>query len=112
MTKLVNLDELAAAKRQIKFKGNTHEVLDLPLVDFIEFQKDFQGLLESQIGGDIGAMLDTAKKIIGKCVPTFSQAAELNMRQLMATVQLIADFYPSADEAGNEQSHDQSEPEA
>ena len=101
MTKLVNLDELAAAKRQIKYKGATHEVLDLALKDFVEFQKEFQSLIKQQEEGDIASMLDTAKAIIARCVPSFADADKLNMRQLMATVQLIADFFPSADEVGN-----------
>lgn len=108
MTKLVNLDELAAAKRQIKYKGVSHEVLDLSLKDFVEFQKSFQALLDAQVEGDVGLMLDTAKGIIALCIPTFEFVAELNMRQLMATVQLVADFYPSPDEAGNAQSQDPS----
>jgi len=102
MTKMVNLDELAAAKRVIKFKGDAFDVLDLPLADFIEFQKDFDALIQSQADGEVGRMLELARKIIERCVPGFPHAAALNMRQMMATVQLIADFYPDAGEqAGN-----------
>lgn len=102
MTKLVNLDELAAARRQIVFKGETHEVLDLNLSDFIEFQKDFQRMIDAQEKGDVGVMLEISACIIKRCVPTFNETKNLNMRQLMAAVQLIADFYPTPEEAGNE----------
>jgi hypothetical protein len=105
MTKLVNLDELATPKRVLKYKGVAHDVSDLSVEKFVEFQNDFNELIDSQAEGDTSKMLSLAKRIIGNCVPTFEGTGELNLRQLMAAVQLIADVYPSADEAaGNEPS--------
>lgn len=101
MAKLVNLDELATPERNIKFRGETHKVLDLPLEDFIAFQKDFETLLQEQSKGNVEPMLAAAYSIIQRSVPTFTECKALNLRQLMATVQLIADFYPQVDE-GNE----------
>lgn len=102
MTKLVNLDELAAPKRSIKFKGVTHEVIDLPVAEFIEFQQDFTRLIEKQQAGDAAEMLAAAHSILARSVPSFTDYNELNLRQLMAAVQLIADFYPATEETGNE----------
>lgn len=97
MTKLVNLDELAAPERKIKYHGIDYEVVDLNVQDFIEFQREFKELLAAQESGDNAVMLQTATTIVSRCIPTFSQANELNMRQLMATVQLVADFYPDVE---------------
>lgn len=100
MTKLVNLDELQAPKRQIKFRGVIHEVLDLELEDFIAFQQDFNRLMQVQMKGEVAEMIAVAEIIIKRCVPSFEEVKSLNMRQLMAVVQLISDFYPS--EGGDE----------
>jgi hypothetical protein len=105
MTKLVNLDELAAPARSLQFKGQTHEVIDLSVENFIAFQNDFDALLKSQEVGDNKVLLETATAIIDRCVPTFvGKVPELNLRQVMAAVQLIADFYPATEDApsGNE----------
>jgi hypothetical protein len=111
---MVNLDELAGAKREVTYKGTKHEVLDLALADFITFQKDFDHLLKVQSEGNFEEMVDVAAKITALCVPTFQDLRKLNMRQMMALVQLIADFYPqdSGSEkteapVGNDESPDQ-----
>lgn len=100
MTKFVNLDELAAAPRTIRYKGEEHPVEDLPLEKFIKFQDDFEKMLEAQDKNDAASVLNLAESIIGMCVPTFVQhVRSLNLRQLLACVQLIADVYPSPEEA-------------
>lgn len=101
MTKIVNLDDLAAAPRVLKFKGNEHKVEDLPLEKFIQFQADFDALLAAQEGNDAATVLKTATAIIGMCVPTFNQVQELNIRQLMACVQLIAEIYPAPEDSAS-----------
>ncbi len=102
MTKLVNLDELAGAKRTVTYKGVSHEVLDLALEDFIVFQQDFDALLQKQSEGDFKAVVDLAEKITNLCVPTFQDLRKLNMRQTMALINLIADFFPRDPSEGNE----------
>lgn len=103
MTKLVNLDELSAPERKLQYKGVVHEVLDLSLEAFVDFQNDFQKMMEAQEKGDMAAVIASAKVIINRCVPTFGETDKLNLAQLTATVQLITDFYPQTEEtAGNE----------
>lgn len=101
MTKIVNLDELAAPKRTLTYKGESHEVLDLDVSRFIEFQADFNALLESQAKDDMAGGFAAAQRILSRSVPTFKDAEKLNLRQLMAAVQLVSEFYPqTADSEG------------
>lgn len=102
MTKIVNLDELAAAPRILTFRQTDYEVIDLDVNSFIQFQADLNKLIELQATPDAAATAAAAKKILAMCVPTFPHVDELNMRQLMAAVTLVADFFPEdGEEAGN-----------
>ena len=102
----MNLDELAAVKRTLAYKGVEHEVLDLDVDSFIAFQGEFEELLKREEAQDVKGTFEMAKAILARCVPTFSaeDVAKLNMRQLMAAIQLVADFYPevSEDASGND----------
>lgn len=104
MTKLINLDDLAATTREVIYKGVKHNVLDLSLENFVLFQGEFDALIAAQTTGAIPEMIAMAHLIVTRCVPSFGDVKELNLRQLMALVQLVADFYPSAEQAGNEPS--------
>lgn len=97
MTKIVNLDELAAAPRFLTYKGENYEVLDLDVESFIGFQKEFDQLLKAQEAGDVASSMNIAKSILKRCSPTFPDPSKLNLRQLMAAVQLVSDFYPDPD---------------
>lgn len=103
MTKLVNLDELASVERTLQFKGVKHSVIDLPVTEFIAFQAELQTMLKAQGENDVKSMMSAAKGVISRCVPSFEDFDKLNLRQLMATVELVTSFYPETEEnSGNE----------
>lgn len=100
MTKLLNLDELTAPTRVVRFRGVEHEIKELTFSAYVAMQKDLIAVQSAMSKDSAEELLAHSIKIIGRSVPSMeSLVCELNDRQLIALVQMISDVYP--DQEGN-----------
>lgn len=90
---ILNIDALAAPKRQLTLKGVSHEVLDLSVQDFIDNMTAANKLEASKLGGAEEAMesMRLSMIMIKRSVPTLGDAeiARLNPNQVGVLLQFI-----------------------
>lgn len=99
MTKLVNLDDLVAIPRSVKFKSKKYEIQDLALRDYVAAQQALKTSDEARLKNDLDGVIAAAKEIIKLAAPTFplELVDKMNFRQIMVFLNLIFDQYPEVD---------------
>ncbi|QNK01664.1 hypothetical protein [Dyella telluris] len=97
MTRLINLDELAAPRRVVTLKGTEYEIQEFDLESFVDIQAKADELFEAQEVGDNAKVARLAKVIISNALPDMpgELVGKLTMRQMYAVVNLIFDAFPS-----------------
>lgn len=108
MTKLMNLDEITAQEsREIKFKDKTYALADLDVRRFIEINQANKVFSKALDKNDPEEIFLAAEKIVSVAIPTLDDETlrQFNIKQLMATVQLIMlGNGPAEDEASSKAS--------
>lgn len=98
MTKLVNLDDLGAIERTVKWKGKPYKIEDLSVLDYVQAQTSAQAANKALETNDMSAMVAAATEVVKIASPKFpvEEIGKMNHRQIIAFITLVFDAYPDA----------------
>lgn len=87
---VLNLDELSKQTRTITIKGQSHEVIDMTVEDFIETTKAIEEMEKKEKVSDVDEVV-SAIGIISRRVPTLSvdELNKLSMEKLSLIMKFI-----------------------
>lgn len=111
MAKILNLDELSLAEgRQIKLLGETHDVKEMDVDDFVETSKAAAKLEDKEVKLSIEQQMDITVDLIHRLVPTLdkSKLRKIDLHKLAA----ISLFVRGIDVVGTKDDKDAPAPEA
>lgn len=97
MTKILNIDHFAQVKRQLSFKGELHDVLEVSVQQFIDNLKAAEELEASGAAPEdlrtqkLSAAVETSVKAVVGSIPSFPEAElrKLPIEALQAILKFI-----------------------
>jgi len=108
---IINLDALSGQlERVVKFRGETYEVRDFSVTDYIAMAK-LQTLLGEIDEDDIESLVGASLKIVKFGLPDLPDIESLNYRQITALMTLIVTMSEPGDEQGKDQGETQDQPQ-
>jgi hypothetical protein len=90
-TKIINIDDLAQASKAIKLDGETHDMREMTVQEFIDKAAEARSVEAKSAEMTLDEQIKTAVDMVADAFPTVAKARlqQLKLPQLMAIMDLI-----------------------